>query len=147
MPILVLLIIGAYLIIRCVGDEVKLRNRMNAYMAPRIANGAHLPVDRDKEDAFFYELEENYKYGDKSMFPPEKLDFFAHHSSAWYIWAKSEAEEKMISEGYAPISQHFSYDRTVYNDHYFYRTSSIAREEKEYYRQKAMRAKYENKGI
>lgn len=145
MPFLVLLIIGAYLLIRCGFDDAKMRNRGNAYMAQRIANGSHLPTDRDKEDAFFYELEENYKYGDKSMFPPEKLDFFTHHPTAWYIWAKSEAEERMIALGYAPVSQYFEYDRRVYTDHYFYRTSSIAREEKEYYRQKAMKEKYANK--
>jgi hypothetical protein len=142
MPILLVLIIGAYLLIKCGAEDASLRKRANNYMDPRIANGAHLPTDRDKEDAYFYMLEENYKYGDKSMYPPEKLDFFAHHPSAWYIWAKSEAEEKMIADGYAPRSQWLSYDRTVYNDHYFYRTSSIAREEQEYYRQKAMRDKY-----
>lgn len=146
MPILVLLLVGGYLLIKCIFQDAALRNRMNTYMSGRAANGGSLSTDMEKEDAFFYELEENYKYGDKSMFPSEKLDFFNHHPSAWYIWAKSEAEERMIALGYAPRSQMYSYDRTVYNDHYFYRTSSIAREENEYYRQKAMREKYANKG-
>mgnify|MGYP001286412916 CR=1 FL=1 len=142
MPFLVLLIIGAYLVIKCIAEEITLRGRMDAYMSSRAANGANLPVDRDKEDAFFYELEENYKYGDKSMFPPEKLDYFAHTPGAWYLWAKSEAEEKMIAAGYAPYYLRFGYNRTVYNDHYLYRTSREGKGEKEYYRQKAMREKY-----
>lgn len=144
MPILLLLIIGVYLLVKSGAEEAALRKRMDDYMSPRVANGAHLKTDREMEDQFFYELEENYKYGDKSMFPPEKLDFFAHNPTGWYLWAKSEAEEKMIALGYAPNSQFLKYDRTVYNDHYFYRTGRIAEEEKEYYRQKAMREKYQN---
>ena len=144
MPILLLMVIGGYLLLKCIFEDLALRKRMDDYMAPRVANGAHLPTDREMEDQSFYELEENYKYGDKSMFPPEKLDFFAHNPSGWYLCAKSEAEEKMIALGYAPNSQFLTYDRTVYNDHYFYRTGRIAEEEKEYYRQKAMREKYQN---
>lgn len=144
MPILLVLILLVYFLFKGGFEEMALRKRMDDYMSPRVANGAHLKTDREMEDQFFYELEENYKYGDKSMFPPEKLDFFAHNPTGWYLWAKSEAEEKMIALGYAPNSQFLKYDRTVYNDHYFYRTGRIAEEEKEYYRQKAMREKYQN---
>ena len=142
MPFLALMLIGGYLLIKCIWSDAAQRRRMNDYMAPRIANGAHLPTDRDKEEEFLHELEENYEYGDKSMFPPEKIDFFAHYPGAWHFWATSEAEERMIALGYAPNSQWLKFDRTTYTDHYFYRTSFVARDEKEYYRQKAVREKY-----
>ncbi|MPM77951.1 hypothetical protein SDC9_124961 [bioreactor metagenome] len=147
MPILILLVVGGYLLIKCIYEDAAQRKRMDDYMSRRVANGAHLPIDEEKEDAYFYELEENYKYGDKSMFPPEKLDYFAHTPGAWHLWAKSEAEEKMIAEGYAPYHEHFNYDRTVYNDHYFYRTSREGKGEQEYYRQKAMREKYNSRNF
>ena len=144
MPILVLLIVVVILLFRGASESISLRNRANAYAAAREARGGNLPTDREKEEGFLHELEENYQYGDKSMFPPEKLDFFAHSPGSWPIWAYSEAEERMIALGYAPIYPLYPYDRAVYTDHYFYRASRVAEEEKEYYRQKAMREKYQN---
>lgn len=147
MPILLLLIIGIYLLFKSGFEDVALRKRMDNYMSPRVANGCNLPTDLEMETNFYNELEENYIYGDKSMFPEESLEFFEANPVAWRMWAKSEAEEKMIAAGYAPRAHMFSFDRTVHNNHHLYRMSKFDQTEKEYYRQRALKEKYANKEV
>ena len=144
MPFLLLLIIGVYLLTKCGISDLSLRRKMKTYMDAKVANGSNLPTDMEMETQLYNELEENYVYGDKSAFPAESLEFFAANPTAWRIWAKSEAEEKMIAAGYAPHAHMFSFDRTVHNNHHLYRMANLDREEKEFYRQKALREKYAN---
>jgi hypothetical protein len=136
MGILTALFAGAVAIFNIVSDEHRQQKQIDDYVNARIADGWHRVANPELEQKYYKELMNGWCRSvienNPELFYPERNKFFRWNPETAREWIKSEAEEMVIRDGFAPVRTAYSFSLTKNGGHEWWYVTGCAEKERQY---------------
>ncbi len=140
MPFFGFLILAAILWIRIAADERRAKNKADKYMTELKADGWGRKANPELEEKYVRELTELWRKSvlenKPELFFPEKREFFYSCPGALETWIQSEAEERVIQDGYAPKIREGNFSIKMDSQHWRWRMSKYSTLESQFNKNK-----------